>query len=221
MLLAFGSAKASAAMLGSLTTSMGVFAALAALWALRGWPAGLRAGWIPTSGAMLALAGAAALWRARRWLVPGGAVARLVRARPARAAVALCQARPPAALPAGFDRAELLATARGHFVQLQAAWDAGDMGTLRALTTPDILDDLCCQLPERGEGPNRTDVLTLHAELLGFEDLGPAYLASIEFSGMIRESSHEAAVPFRELWLLARSKDEAAAWRLARQQALL
>jgi hypothetical protein len=64
-------------------------------------------------------------------------------------------------------------------------------------------------------------VLTLHAELLGLEELGAAYLASIEFSGLIRESADAGAVPFRELWMLSATKEGAPSWRLARQQALL
>ena len=48
-----------------------------------------------------------------------------------------------------------------------------------------------------------------------------AWLASVEFSGLIRESAEKGAVPFRELWMLAAAKDGAPSWRLARQQALL
>ena len=47
------------------------------------------------------------------------------------------------------------------------------------------------------------------------------YVVSVEFSGLLRESAEAGAVPFRELWLLTQSKREAAAWRLARHQALL
>ena len=77
-------------------------------------------------------------------------------------------------------------------------------------------------LTARESRTSRTDVISLHAELLGLEELGAAYLASIEFSGLIRESAEQGEVPFRELWMLAGSKDDGApSWRLARQQALL
>ena len=55
------------------------------------------------------------------------------------------------------------------------------------------------------------------ARLLGFEAVGSAYLASVEFSGIIRECDDAGAVPFRELWMLARPQLEAEGWRLARQ----
>jgi predicted lipid-binding transport protein (Tim44 family) len=124
-------------------------------------------------------------------------------------------------LPAGLDKSQVLAAARNRFMLLQAAWDAGDVATLRSLTTPDMLEELMCVLGARGAGPSRTDVITLHAELICLEELSAAYLASVEFSGLIRESAEAGAVPFRELWMLAGTKDGTPCWRLARQQALL
>lgn len=114
----------------------------------------------------------------------------------------------------------LLAMARDRFVTLQSAWDRGDVDALRALTTAGMLDDLLAQLPQRGPGPNRTDVLSLEARLLAHDRMGALELASIEFSGIVRESPERNATPFREIWMLTRGADEQD-WRLARQQALL
>ena len=114
----------------------------------------------------------------------------------------------------------LLAMARDRFVTLQSAWDRGDVDALRALTTDGMLDELLAQLPQRGPGPNRTDVLSLEARLLAHERLGALELASIEFSGIVREAPERHAAPFREIWMLARDGSEQD-WRLARQQALL
>ena len=79
----------------------------------------------------------------------------------------------------------------------------------------------CATQMMRGPGPNRTDVVTLDAVLLALEKIGPRYVASVEFSGMIRESSERGAAPFKEVWMLTCSEDEMRDWRLARQQALL
>jgi len=122
---------------------------------------------------------------------------------------------------ASVNGAEVLEAARSRFLRLQAAWDAGDVQTLGHLTTPDMLQELLPVLRNRLGGPSRTDVITLHATLLDIEELGAAWLASVEFSGLIRESAEQGAVPFRELWMLAAAKDGAPSWRLARQQALL
>jgi len=123
-------------------------------------------------------------------------------------------------LPAALDGNAVLEAARARFLGLQAAWDAGDVQTLGHFTTPDMLQELLPILSSRAGAPSRTDVVTLHAELLEVEELGAAWLACVEFSGLIRESTERGAVPFRELWMLAAAKDGALSWRLARQQAL-
>ena len=84
-----------------------------------------------------------------------------------------------------------------------------------------MFDELIAQLPERGPAPNRTDVLALEAHLISHEAVGPLELASIEFSGMVRESAEHGAVPFREVWMLARQQPEQRLAPGARQQALL
>ena len=119
------------------------------------------------------------------------------------------------------DRDALLCVARQCFLDLQAAWDQGDIDGMRRRTTSHMLDDLLQELTMRGEGPNRTDVVTLDASLLILEKWDRRYVASVQFSGMIRESAEHGAAPFKEVWMLTCSDDDVADWRLARQQALL
>jgi predicted lipid-binding transport protein (Tim44 family) len=98
------------------------------------------------------------------------------------------------------------------------------MVALGALTTPDMLAELCLERPgcaAHDAVGGSTDVVTVHADLLGFEVLARDFVVSVEFSGLIRESANGGAVPFRELWMLTRSNREAEGWRLARHQALL
>jgi predicted lipid-binding transport protein (Tim44 family) len=130
-------------------------------------------------------------------------------------------------LPPGLDVDQFLRLARLSFVHLQAAWDASDMPTLERLTTGPMLADLREQLLARGAELNRTDVLDLRARLLAFEEMREAFVASVEFSGLIRERDDAAATEFRELWLLTRMKPgveapgpSPEAWQLAQVQAL-
>lgn len=131
-------------------------------------------------------------------------------------------------VPPGLDVEHFLRLAQLSFVRLQAAWDAGDLAALERLTTGPLLAELREQLQARGGELNRTDVLDLQARLLAFEELREAFVASVEFSGLIRERDDAAASEFRELWLLTRLKPEALsppalqpeAWQLAQVQAL-
>lgn len=120
--------------------------------------------------------------------------------------------------PADID--ELLRLARLSFVALQAAWDRADVPAIAAMATAPLLADLQCQLAERGSQLNYTEVVELDARLLDWEELHEAFVASVEFSGLIREQLDEAAAPFRELWLLACVKPAAGDWKLARVQSL-
>ncbi len=113
-----------------------------------------------------------------------------------------------------------LSVARQSFVRMQAAWDEADIPALAALTTENLLEDLRWQLEQRGPAPNRTEVLKLDARLLAMEELREAFVASVEFSGVIREQLDSGAAPFRELWLLANLKAAGRGWRLARVQSL-
>jgi predicted lipid-binding transport protein (Tim44 family) len=127
---------------------------------------------------------------------------------------------PGGAVAASPDVEAFLHVARQSFVRLQAAWDAADLPALATLTTDTLLEDLRLQLQQRGPSPNRTEVLKLDARLLAMEELREAFVASVEFSGVIREQLDAGAAPFRELWLLANLKSADRGWQLARVQSL-
>jgi hypothetical protein len=226
VLLAMGCSEASAVALGPAATSAGLMAALAVLVLLQGWPAQVPAAALTSVGGVLLLAGAAAwVWRTRAVQRGFGGSGSVLALRPmAGCPTAAFAERPaPLALPAGMTVPALLVELRCQFVQLQAAWDVRDLPTLSALTTPQMLEEFCFEWP--GAAPacasSRTDVLTLDAVLLGFEELAGTQLASVEFSGLIREAADRGATPFRELWMLAKSNDDGSRWKLARHQALL
>ncbi len=118
------------------------------------------------------------------------------------------------------DLQAFLQVARDSFVQMQAAWDRADLPALSLMAAEPLLDDLREQLAMRGPGPNRTEVLELQARLLALDDLKDAFVASVEFSGLIRERLDDRAAPFKELWLLANVKAANRGWQLARVQSL-
>ena len=58
------------------------------------------------------------------------------------------------------------------------------------------------------------------ADLLGIETTPVDYLASVRFTGMIREDDGGEAKPFDELWVLSRPVSGAGGWVLAGIQQL-
>ena len=126
-------------------------------------------------------------------------------------------------VPADFDTDGFITAAKRNFVTLQAAWDRSDIPALRAMMTDSMLTEIKAQLAERENHtpgqPNKTDVVMLEAQLLGIEDLPQAYMASVEFNGMIREEPSAGPSPFREVWNMTKSKS-GGGWLVAGVQAL-
>lgn len=127
-------------------------------------------------------------------------------------------------VPQGFDTAGFLEAAKRNFITLQSAWDRADIATLRSMMTDSMVDEIRGQLAERevhrGDQPNHTDVVMLEAQLLGIEELGDAYMASVEFSGMIREELSAGPSPFREVWNMTKPSSGQSGWLVAGVQAL-
>jgi len=127
-------------------------------------------------------------------------------------------------VPAGFDEAGFLRAAKNNFITLQSAWDGADIASLRSMMTDDMLREIQSQLTERaahtGGVNNKTDVVMLEAKLLGIEDMGDDYMASVEFSGMIREEPSAGPSPFREVWNMTKPKSGGSGWLVAGVQAL-
>ncbi|MBK9444415.1 MAG: Tim44 domain-containing protein [Comamonadaceae bacterium] len=127
-------------------------------------------------------------------------------------------------IPEGFDSEGFIKSAKANFVSLQAAWDKADIGALRVMMTDTMLKEIQAQLADReahtGGPVNMTDVVMIEAHLLGIEDLGDDYMASVEFSGMIREEPSAGASPFREVWNMIKPKNGRSGWLVAGVQAL-
>jgi predicted lipid-binding transport protein (Tim44 family) len=127
-------------------------------------------------------------------------------------------------IPADFDTAGFVNAAKQNFMTLQNAWDRSDISALRVMMTDSMLDEIKAQLAEREATANgqvnHTEVVMLDAHLLGIEDVGNSYMASVEFSGLIREEPSSGPTPFREVWNMTKPKDGSLGWLVAGVQAL-
>ncbi|MBT2335624.1 Tim44 domain-containing protein [Variovorax paradoxus] len=127
-------------------------------------------------------------------------------------------------IPTGFDVDGFLSAAKRNFVTLQDAWDRADVTMLRSMMTDDMVDEIRSQLADRashtGGASNKTEVVMLDAKLLGIEQLADVYMASVEFSGMIREDASTGPGPFREVWNMTKPSSGTSGWLVAGVQAL-
>lgn len=127
-------------------------------------------------------------------------------------------------VPAGFDTEGFLTACKANFLTLQDAWDQSNLSNLRSMMTDEMLEQIKVQLADRqshtGVGVNKTDVVVLNAQLLGIEDADGMYMASVEFSGMIREDASTEASAFREVWNMTKPQAGGSGWLVAGVQAL-
>ncbi|HUG57561.1 MAG TPA: TIM44-like domain-containing protein [Candidimonas sp.] len=115
-------------------------------------------------------------------------------------------------VPSDFDTAAFLANAKAQFIEIQAVWDSGDTDKLRDFMTDDLIAEVKPEILARGEG-SVTQVVLLNAELLGIEAVSGGHLASVRYSGMLREAKDAEAFRFEEVWNLY--KADGAGWLLA------
>lgn len=120
----------------------------------------------------------------------------------------------PWGVPADFDVAGFVENAKHHFRRLQAANDAGNLDDLREFTSPQLFEEFAAEIRTR-QGENYTEVVRLDAELLGIETQDGEYLASVRFSGLIREGRNMPPQTFDEVWNLSKPLQGAGGWVLS------
>ncbi len=121
----------------------------------------------------------------------------------------------PWGVPAGFDTPAFIRNAKVNFIRLQEAWDAKNLADIREFTTPEVFAEIKMQIDETKGANNHTDVVALDAELLGIEESPTDYLASVKFSGTIRENEQGSGEPVEEVWNLTKPKSGRSGWLLA------
>ncbi len=112
----------------------------------------------------------------------------------------------PRSIPAGFDESSFLAGAKSAYRHLQAAWDAGDLAELRALTTQPVFDELQRQLQQRS-GPETTQVMSLDARVTDVSEQDSSISATVLFDAWVRESMDSEPARAREIWHFVRRTD--------------
>jgi len=117
--------------------------------------------------------------------------------------------------PAGFNATEFVRHARLNFVRLQEAYDRKDLSTMSDFLAPEVYREIEADIRAAGAGEERTEVLTLEAEVLDVAEEAGSYIVSVRFTGMMRESAGREAEPFREIWHLEKPLSGRSGWMLA------
>lgn len=118
-------------------------------------------------------------------------------------------------IPEDFPVESFVRNAKASFIRLQAANDRKDLDDIREYTTPEVFAEISMQMHERGNAPQKTEVIVIDAELLEVANEGDFSIASVRFSGQLRENN---GVPenIDEIWHIQKNlRDSQALWLLA------
>ena len=115
-------------------------------------------------------------------------------------------------IPADFDITSFLNNSKQQFRHIQELWDQGNPAALSEYLTDDLLKELTPEILAR-EGAQHTQIVLLNAELLGIEKVTDGHLASVRYSGMLREDPNSEAFSFEEVWKLYKADNTG--WLLA------
>ena len=118
-------------------------------------------------------------------------------------------------IPAGFDTEGFIRNAKVGFIRLQAAHDAGDLADIREFTSPEMFAEIRMDLEQRHGAAQKTDIVSLNAEILDVEQEAQRYVVSVRFSGMLREEADAAPVAIDEVWHLTKPMSGQGGWVLA------
>ncbi|GAA6142630.1 Tim44-like domain-containing protein [Hydrogenophaga sp. 5NK40-0174] len=116
-------------------------------------------------------------------------------------------------IPADFDTAAFERQAKVNFIRLQAANDAGNLQDLKAFTTPEMYAEFEMDIRDRQGVTQSTEVLDLNAQVFEVVEEGALYIASVRFTGQLREDGATAGID--EIWHLTKPVSGAAGWMLA------
>jgi predicted lipid-binding transport protein (Tim44 family) len=119
-------------------------------------------------------------------------------------------------LPPDFNREAFLRVAKTSFIRLQAANDAKDLDDIRDYTTPEMYAEISMQLQDRGNDTQKTEIVSVDAQLADYALEGDYEIASVRFFGLIREVPGANPEPFDELWHVRKKANDArASWLIA------
>lgn len=102
--------------------------------------------------------------------------------------------------PTGFNKESFLRQAKSSFIRLQMDYDTQNLADIRDFTTPEVYAEIQLQIEEMGSTVNQTQIISLNAELLDLTTEDQFQIATVLFSGSIKEELHSESTNINEWW---------------------
>ncbi len=119
-------------------------------------------------------------------------------------------------IPADFKVEPFIRNAKASFIRLQTAHDHGNVEEIRDYTTPEMFAEISAQINERGDTQQKTEVMFIDANLLEVETTQDLAIASVRFTGQLRDVPNGEPEEFDEIWHVQKDlKNSNATWLLA------
>jgi predicted lipid-binding transport protein (Tim44 family) len=116
----------------------------------------------------------------------------------------------------GFEVEPFVRVAKTSFIRMQAANDAGDLDDIRDFTTPELYAEIAMQVKDRGGATQKTEVVSLDAQVIEAVVEDDYAIASVRFWGLMRETPDANPESFDEVWHVRKSmKDRKGSWAIA------
>lgn len=118
-------------------------------------------------------------------------------------------------IPADFDAEAFVRNAKVNFIRLQAANDARNLEDIREYTTPEMFAEIKMNWMDGGGTGQKTDVVSLNAEVIDVTEEAERYIVSVRFTGLLREETNAAPEAIDETWHLTKPRNGNGGWLVA------
>jgi predicted lipid-binding transport protein (Tim44 family) len=116
--------------------------------------------------------------------------------------------------PPGFDAEQFARHAKMNFTRLQQANDKRDVSTMRDYMTPQLYTAITAELDPMGVAQN-TEIISLDAAVVEVVTENNMHIASVRFTGSLRDRADPAPETFDEIWHLEKPLDGSSGWLIS------
>ena len=116
--------------------------------------------------------------------------------------------------PAGFDAEQFAVHAKLNFTRLQQANDKRDVSTMRDYMTPEFYSVIAVQIDPMGV-VQHTEIISLEVAVVEVVTENNKNIASVRFTGSMRDAATAATESFDEVWHLEKPLDGASGWLIS------